>query len=511
VASSVVIRVVLLATVALLLAARPALSQRAAFESPLTLSSEDARLVAAFTWAKGQATAYAFDGDTVGPWFEAALPGREAFCMRDVAHQAMGAHALGMQRHVHNMLRRFAAEIGPSRDWAGLWEIDRHGRPARADFRNDRDFWYNLPANFDVLDAAYRMYLWSGDPSYIRDSVFLSFYRHSVTDYVDRWALGTASIMTRTRIMNGARIADPDARFSSARGIPGYNEESDDFVIGLDLLAAQYAGFAAYARIEEARGHLASSRDWLSRAEAVRRLVNTTWWDAGTQSFYDYLSTRYTLTHRHADSWNSATLYWPVAADGAQVRATLDGLVRQIRAAPSAPIEEQSHHPEVLYRYGASGVAYDQILDLSRADRARREYPEVSFSIVGAIVTGVMGVAVDPVPQGRETRSLDPFAGPRVRTLSQLTGATAWVVLQHLPVKANDVSIRHEGSAATEFTNHRGPALVWEAAFAGRFTELLVNGSRVATTRIDLPAGREASVTRVVVAPGAMVRVSLAH
>lgn len=497
--------------VALLLSAPSTSAQGSAFVSPLTLSSDDPRLVAAFSWAKAQATAYAFEGDAVGPWFEAALPGREAFCVRDVAHQAMGAHALGMQRHVHNMLRRFAAGISPSRDWASFWEIDRHGRPAHADFRNDRDFWYNLPANFDVIDAAYRMYLWSGDPAYIRDSVFLSFYRHSVTDYVDRWALGTASIMTRKRIMNRARVADPDAKFPGSRGIPGYNEESDDFVLGLDLLAAQYAGFAAYARIGEARGDLASSRSWLSKAEAVRGLVNTTWWDAGTQSFYDYLSTRYRLTHRSADSWNSAVLYWPVAGDGVQSQATIDGLMRQIRGAPSAPIEEQSHHPEVLYRYGASDEAYDQILDLSRADRARREYPEVSFSIVGAIVTGMIGVSVDPVSQGRETQLLNYFAGPYVRTLSQLPSASSWVVLQHLPVKANDVSIRHEGSSATEFTNNRGPALVWEAAFSGRFSELVVNGSRVKATQISLPAGREASVTRVVVPPGTMVRVSVAH
>ena len=81
------------------------------FESPLGLVSPDTKLVEAFSWAKQQASVYAFEGDAVGPWFEAALPGREAFCMRDASHQAMGAHALGLQPHVRNMLRRFASEI----------------------------------------------------------------------------------------------------------------------------------------------------------------------------------------------------------------------------------------------------------------------------------------------------------------------------------------------------------------------------------------------------------------
>lgn len=35
-----------------------------------------------FDWAKNQSLAYAFDDDPVGLWYEASLPGREAFCMR---------------------------------------------------------------------------------------------------------------------------------------------------------------------------------------------------------------------------------------------------------------------------------------------------------------------------------------------------------------------------------------------------------------------------------------------
>src|SRR5512141_990910 len=76
-------------------------------ESPLTLVTSDARLADAFLWAKRQAIAYAFEGDPVGDWYEAALPGREAFCMRDVSHQAMGAHVLGLAKRAHNMLRNF--------------------------------------------------------------------------------------------------------------------------------------------------------------------------------------------------------------------------------------------------------------------------------------------------------------------------------------------------------------------------------------------------------------------
>ena len=499
-----------LAALSSVLLLSPLPAQRSAFTSPLELATNDAPLAAAFSWAKAQATAFAFDGDAVGPWFEAALPGREAFCMRDVAHQAMGAHALGMQRHVRNMLGRFASEISDARDWASLWEIDRHGRPAHADYRSDTDFWYNLPANFDVLDAAWRMYLWSGDRDYVSDGTFLDFYHRSVTDYVDRWQLGTASIMTRPRMLHAPGVPDAEARFTGNRGIPGYNEETDDFVAGLDLLAAQYAGFAAYARIREVRGDLAGARTWLAKAAAVKALVNERWWDEGTRTFHDYLSTTHTLAHRGRSAWNSAALYWPVAAEGTHVQGALQALREQVRTSPPAPIEEQSHHPEVLYRYGAAGEAYRELLSLSAPTRARREYPEVSFSVVGSIVTGVMGISVDPVQVGHEAELLRYFDNPAIATLAQLPPAATFAELRHLGIRANDVTVRHEGAASSALTNHRGPALVWQPMFAGRHATLLVNGVRTKATSMTLPGGREASVVRVVVAPGVTARVVVA-
>ncbi len=495
--------VALLLVTAVHLAARSA----APFESPLTLTSSDPQLVEAFSWAARQASGYAFDGDAVGPWFEAALPGREAFCMRDVAHQAMGAHALGLQAHVRNMLGRFAENISDARDWCSLWEIDRHNRPAHADYRNDRDFWYNLPANFDILDACYRMYLWSGDPAYVNDPVLLNFYDRTVTDYTERWKLAPDQVMTRPRLMNRSPTPDIDAKFTGSRGIPGYNEETDDFVAGLDLLATQYAGFHAYARIQEARGNFAGARTWLARAADVKALVNGRWWDGKSNDFYDHLTTTYTLAPRGATTWNSAELYWPVAADGEHLRASLARLVGQVQRARSSPVEEQSHHPEVLYRYGAPEAAYDQLMDLTRPDRARREYPEVSFSVVGAVVTGLMGVGVDPVPPGREAALLDYFANRFVMTLPQLTSKTAWAELRHLPVRGNRLTVRHEGIAATVLTNERGPAVVWRAGFSGRFDALVVNGGRVEASRLVLPPGREISVVRIVVAPGTSARV----
>ena len=58
-------------------------------------TSSDKKLEETYKWAQQMALSYAHDrNDSVGAWYEAALPQREAFCMRDVSHQTVGAQIL---------------------------------------------------------------------------------------------------------------------------------------------------------------------------------------------------------------------------------------------------------------------------------------------------------------------------------------------------------------------------------------------------------------------------------
>jgi len=153
----------------------------------MRLTSSEPTLVEGWEWAIKQARSFVRSGDPVGDWIEASLPGRDAFCMRDVAHQSAGAQILGLRPHVKNMLRRFAEHVSEARDWCSFWEITGDNLPAPQDYTNDTDFWYNLPANFDVLAACLRQYRWTGDPEYLHDPVFVQFYERTVNDYVQRW------------------------------------------------------------------------------------------------------------------------------------------------------------------------------------------------------------------------------------------------------------------------------------------------------------------------------------
>lgn len=65
----------------------------------LSISSNDTTLTEIFNWASERSEKYVGnDTDPVGPWYEAALPKREAFCMRDVSHQCIGEEINGHAR-----------------------------------------------------------------------------------------------------------------------------------------------------------------------------------------------------------------------------------------------------------------------------------------------------------------------------------------------------------------------------------------------------------------------------
>ena len=474
-------------------------------QSEIVFQSSNAELNKAFEWAKQQALAYVFEGDPVGPWYEAALPGREAFCMRDVSHQSMGAHVLGLARHTRNMLMKFAENISESKDWCSYWEINRYDLPAPVDYVDDVQFWYNLPANFDVLDCCYRMYLWSGDRTYIEHPAFLNFYERTVNDYVERWDLGLDRIMTRQRIMNTRGRPDPNNRFQTNRGIPSYDEGGTDFTVALDQLAIQYAGYLAYARIQQHRGESEEADKFVAIAEDLKSLLNDKWWDGENKRYYSHSDTEYRLVQR---GYSRAVPYYGAFDDGTKTNAVLDGLVGTLNETPPPMnVEGRSHLPQIFYRYGRPESAYEVLLSLTRDER--REYPEVSFTVVGSFVTGLMGIEIEARPPTEALvwgHHVDQF----VTTLPQLTEKTEWAELEHVSVRSNDISVRHEGTNKTTLTNNRGPSFLWKARFSGSYETLLVNGKSVKATEDELfSGGPKISWVRVTMGAGEAMTVEI--
>lgn len=436
-------------------------------EGTIEFESSDTKLVEGFRWAKSQAFAYARTDGTIGSWYEASLPGRNAFCMRDVSHMSTGAQLLGLGSRTVNMLRRFAANISASKKWCSWWEITRDNLPVPVDYNNDHDFWYDLPANFDVLDACYRQWLWTRDSTYL-DGVFLNYYQRTVTDYVKAWDHDGDGLLEHLPSYGHTGIATYDEDLQS------------QVLVGSDLIAAQYAAYQGYAAIERSRNLLKAAAEFEQKAGHLKSLYDSKWWDAARNCYFGAISQDGNF---HADLKEGGgrctvelPLYYGLTAPGAKTRASLGILEQRLQSdlnpsrAEIGGVEGRSYMPDIFYKYGRSQAGYLALTAMMDPNLKRREYPEVSYTAIGNLGSGLMGIR--------------PLAADQtIETFSQLTEETGWAVLHHAPVGRNVISVKHFKNSETTLTNERGPGLAWRAAFPSKFRALFSNGKEIQSSR----------------------------
>lgn len=455
-------------------------------EGAIEFASSDAKLVNGFRWAKAQAMAYARTDGSIGPWYEAALPGRNAFCIRDVSHQSTGAQFLGLGPRTLNMLRRFAANISASKKWCTWWEITRDNLPAPVDYNNDHDFWYDLPASFDMVDACYRQWLWSRDNAYLSDT-FLNFYRHTVTDYVAAWSHENNGLLDHLP-------AD------GHMGIATYEEDlQNQILVASDLIAAQYAAYRGYAAFERARNEMSTVAEFEQKAEQLKTLYNGKWWDPARNCYFGAIGEdgKFHADLKEGDGrcMVELPLYWGLTAAGPKTDAGLDILeqrlhtdLNQLRAVIGG-VEGRSYMPDIFYKYGRSRAGYAALTAMMEPGLQRREYPEVSYSVIGNLGAGLMGIRPLPLEQ-------------TIETFPQLTEETGSAALHHVPVGRNVISVEHIHNGETALTNEMGPGLAWRAAFPGKFHALFSNGKEIPAIHAFRSTGTAETCSIVHVEPG---------
>ena len=471
----------------------PVLAQHPAVTSDFQFHSSNAQLNQSFIWAKQQALDYVRPPSSpIGEWYEAALPGRNAFCMRDVSHQTTGAAALGLFAANRNMLGRFADAVSASRNWAGYWEIDGEGKPSPADYVSDKDFWYNLPANFDVLDAIVRMWRWTGDNSYRDDPRIQSFFRETMTDYINQWQLSPDKILKRPRIANQSLSK---GKFVNSRGIPSYSEGPKDFIFGTDLLAAEYRAMRVYQQIAVSQKDKELAAHLQKMAGEIQHILETVGWSSAHGHFNGVI--RKNLTG--FDSGDTTALYFDAVKNPTHIQGALDYI-----SAPSywkkINIEAETYIPRVLFRYGRPAAAYQVLFDLSSPEKHRREYPEVSYAVIAAIVSGAMGV--EPSQAGEDFD---------VKTLPQSETTNEQLAVSSLHIRGNLLDIESHGTTSASLNNREGKAIRWRAAFVGDANTLYVGGHSMQTVHGALPGGKHISWITVTVPPGGSVTVSLSE
>jgi len=448
----------------------------------IELSSSYDRLNIAFAWAKSMALSYVHDGDPAGKWYEAALPGRESFCMRDVAHQTIGAYYLGLGEYTKNMFARFAEYMAPSRKWCSFWEITKNNLPTSCDYSSDQDFWYCLPANFDIMVSCYDMYTRTGDNGYFFSEPLFSFHSHSVNEYVKTWDPNHDGFLeTRVRMNNRSLSAT-------------YAEGNPDIYTALDVLVAQAKGYEVFAEMMKLQHKPDSAARYLKLAEKVRREYSQNWWDAKNNRFYAYKTEQSVfngnLTDKGIPAWmEQFALHLGMVRENERVKFML----RHFDDAGNT--ESKSYLSNICYKYDQAESGYSRLLKMADPSDARRNYPEVSYAFVGSAVEGLMGLKLN-APENT------------IETTPKLTKETQWVEMKYIPWKTGFVSVRHEGLNATTLTSGANEPFTWRAVLPGNQSTLYVNGKAVKAKTTTNFNGEPMSYVEVTVNAGETISVS---
>jgi hypothetical protein len=426
--------------------------------SPLTLTSSSQYLEAAFNWNKAKALSWVRTGvksDYI-PCYWAGYNYRPAFYVRDIAHQCEGAALLGLNNENFSMWHAFAGTANESRQWFCLWALDFSGNTYAVDYRSDTNFVREIPAPLELVDKAYACYQWSADPRWITDPVLTNFYRTTMNEFIAK------------HDDNGDGIAEGHFIdiFDGACG--SYCEQSaGGYGVGGDNIATTWSAYRAYAHLLKAMGKDAEAPVYQARADRVKRDYDRDWWNASAENYYAGRTIGLTGWITNFDQYSKETYDFQaikcIAQPGSKAHAMLAKIDQNYRAnRKHYNFESFTYLPEAFYNYGMNDKAWYWlrcILD------SHYEYPEVSFTAVEFIATGMMGVEPDAPHR-------------KIATLGRLTEEVGWVQLDHIPVGAYDVLVKHENSnrTTTVRNNTGGVTLTWEARFPGSFETLAVDG-----------------------------------
>ena len=381
---------------------------------------DDKELCDGFNWAKEYALSLAHHGeDVIGKWYEAALPDREGFCIRDMCHQSYGAHALGLWEHTKNMMLRFAQSVSESKDFCCMWEYTKHYTPYHDDYYSDERFWYNLPASFDLLQGCYETYKLTGDRAFIDSEDFLHFYRLTVNQYVKKWDV------------DGDGIPEGSG---NVRGIPSYEEnEGRDAAQMIDLLAAEAKAMGAYAEILELRGE--NGLPYKMWQKCLLAEIDSRW-DEAEQRYYFFKLRDGSFAHAK-NPGAEYLLHFDAIKDERKLAITLEKFHGQCLEKVSAEIG--SYLSKIFYKYGKAEYGEYWLRRFMDPALPRREYPEVSYGCIDAFVFGMMGVKYDLA-----TRSITATpALPAGMKNATLTGLPVYGRYADIEVKDGEVSIAY--------------------------------------------------------------------
>lgn len=412
----------------------------------MQIGSSSHELVAMFEWARDRALRWAHPAGSRGPVnvderrpygtgqgvylpsYWAGYAHRSGFYARDFAHQAAGAHLLGLAEANLAMLRCFAASATEEHGYHPVWAFNFDGSYLSIDYRGPDDFVREVPAVFELVETAAAVYRWTGDRAYVDDPVLWRYYQNATGEFVAGNAGG--GLVARG---SGGGIFQGTATYNELGGEP--------LAQAGDGIAAQYAAYLAMAELARARG--ADCDDYTRLAHGLRRHFNETWRLDGEQV------RGWTVDGLPVTGWGAENSWFMPLKDIMDDGSGYLDYVDAQAAGPGRPenVEALTYLPDTFFRHGRNETAWRWMREIFAARSAAHvagglngDYPEVPFTLVSQTVEGLLGVRPD-APSNALT------------TCSGLPEGIAWLAVSGIPIGAGAVTVRHDGAAATTLTN----------------------------------------------------------
>lgn len=326
-----------------------------------------------------------------------------------------------------------------------------------------------------MVHRAYEQYVWTGDRRWIEDPVLLDYYEFVMTDFVD---------------VHYKEDDDGIADVPAEKGIhvSYYEFEREKLRSAADAFGSQYRATVAYSRILAARGENEGAKKYEERAANLLRTLNDQWFCPVQQRFVRGI-TRSRWQHtpqgakllqeesRPANFGRENSFFIPLKFTGVDLGERMDDYIDFVHHrtyVDDINIEARTYYPELMYAHGRAAYGWHWLVQsLGTKDR----YPEVAFTGVNNVLTGLMGIRGDAVKG-------------QVSTVPRLIGEVPWVAVDHLPVGSdesdrgkNNLFIRHDGNTKTTLKNNAGPNITWQAVFYGEHATLLVDGAETKAKR----------------------------
>ncbi|MCR8644900.1 S-layer homology domain-containing protein [Paenibacillus sp. N1-5-1-14] len=457
-------------------------------DKQLTIDTSNTKLKDAFNWAIPKAKSYVRTGkqglinrdEYLGnnpeikdyiPSYWAGYAHRYAFYSRDMVHQMAGAHLLGLDQENKSMLTAFAGTSSALHKWYPVWALNFDGSTFKLDYDDENSFVREVPAVFELVEKAYKMYLWTGDKAYINDETLWNYYTKAVTEFVE---------LHDKQLANGIAEGTGQGIFE---GAASYNERDGEAVVeGGDGIASQYQAFLAYAEMAKARGDQETYQLFADKSVELKRYFNEDW---GVKGIAEGYMRGYEANGKsYSEFGKEASWFMPmklITEAGERTNKFLDLIDKMSETPGQAPvnIEAYSYLPDTFFPYGKNETAWkwmNYILDRLHVPHelssqgTNGDYPELSYTLISHTVEGLMGITPNAPEQ-------------KVATLSRLPQAIGWLSLDHINVGEHDLYVKHEGAKKTTLTNHEGAESIhWEAQFAGSFPYIWLNGKAIAAS-----------------------------